>query len=90
MGKIVVYCQPGAKQTQLAGMHDGKPKIQLKVPPVDGAANKALVSFLAERLRTPKSSIRIMQGASGRIKRLEVDDLTDEILHARLQPENQS
>ena len=33
MAKIVLYCQPGAKQTQLMGTHDGKPKIQLKAPP---------------------------------------------------------
>ena len=29
------------------GLHDGKPKIQLKAPPVDGEANKALIAFLA-------------------------------------------
>lgn len=77
MGKIVVYCQPGAKQTQCVGFHDGKPKIQLKAPPVDGAANKALIAFLAERCGVPKSAVTIELGASGRTKRVEVAGLSD-------------
>ena len=80
MGKIVVYCQPGAKQTQCVGLHDGKPKIQLKAPPVDGAANKALIAFLAERCGVPKSAVTIELGASGRTKRVEVAGLSDEQL----------
>ena len=77
MGKIVVYCQPGAKQTQCVGLHDGKLKIQLKAPPVDGAANKALIAFLAERCGVPKSAVTIELGASGRTKRVEVAGLSD-------------
>lgn len=80
MGKIVVYCQPGAKQMQCVGWHDGKPKIQLKAPPVDGAANKALIAFLAERCGVPKSAVTIELGASGRTKRVEVAGLSDEQL----------
>ena len=84
MGKIVVYCQPGAKQTQCVGLHDGKPKIQLKAPPVDGAANKALVGFLSEVFGVPKSAVRIELGASGRTKRVEVTGLDDDELSRRL------
>lgn len=84
MGRIVLYCQPGAKQTQCVGLHDGKPKIQLKAPPVDGAANKALVAFLSEVLGVPKSAISIELGASGRTKRVEVAGVSDEELSRRL------
>lgn len=84
MGKIVLYCQPGAKQTQCVGLHDGKPKIQLKAPPVDGAANKALVAFLSEVLGVPKSAITIELGASGRTKRVEVAGVSDDELSRRL------
>jgi len=84
MGKIVVYCQPGAKQTQCVGLHDGKPKIQLKAPPVDGAANKALIGFLSEVFGVPKSAIRIELGTSGRTKRVEVAGLDDAELSRRL------
>jgi uncharacterized protein (TIGR00251 family) len=84
MGRIVVYCQPGAKQTQCVGLHDGKPKIQLKAPPVDGAANKALIAFLSEVMGVPKSAISIELGASGRTKRVEVAGVSDEEISRRL------
>lgn len=84
MGKIVVYCQPGAKQTRCVGQHDGKPKIQLKAPPVDGAANQALIAFLSKVYGVPKSAIRIELGASSRTKRVEVAALDDGELSRRL------
>jgi uncharacterized protein len=84
MGKIVVYCQPGAKQTQCVGLHDGKPKIQLKAPPVDGAANKALIAYLSGVCGVPKSAITIELGTSGRTKRVEVAGLSDEDISRRL------
>ncbi|MEN9904578.1 MAG: hypothetical protein RLZZ555_1143 [Pseudomonadota bacterium] len=84
MARIVLYCQPGARQTQLAGSHDGKPKIQLKAPPVDGEANKALVAFLSALCGVPRSAIRIEMGASSRTKRVEVAGLDDEQLRAAL------
>lgn len=84
MGRIVVYCQPGARQTQCVGLHDGKPKIQLKAPPVDGAANKALIAFLSKLCGVPRSAITIELGASGRTKRVEVVGLSDEELCRRL------
>ena len=84
MGRIVVYCQPGARQTQCVGLHDGKPKIQLKAPPVDGAANKALIGFLSDVFGVPKSAISIELGASGRTKRVEVAGVDDAELSRRL------
>lgn len=80
MGRIVLYCQPGAKQTRLVGLHDCKPKIQLRAPPVDGEANKALIEFLAELCSVPKSQISIETGASSRIKRVNVAGVDDEAL----------
>jgi uncharacterized protein (TIGR00251 family) len=84
MASILLYCQPGASETELVGAHDGKPKIRLKAPPVDGAANKALITFLAERCGVPRSAIRIESGMRGRIKRVAVDGLSDEELRERI------
>jgi uncharacterized protein (TIGR00251 family) len=54
---------PRARQTALAGvMDDGTLKVRLAAPPVDGAANKALVEFLAEILDLPKNQIDIVAG----------------------------
>ena len=86
MGKIVIYCQPGAKQTACVGLHDGKPKIQLKAPPVDGAANRALIAFLAERLGVPKSAVTIEMGATGRTKRVHIAGRDDTQIAAGLVP----
>ena len=77
MGKIVLYCQPGAKQTRVVGWHDDKIKLQLKAPPVDGAANKALIGFMSELCGVSKSAITIELGQSARTKRVKVDGLTD-------------
>lgn len=73
--RISVYVQPRASKTELAGTHDGCPKIRLAAPPVDGAANAALVEFLAERLGIAKSRIRVVAGASSRRKLVEIDGM---------------
>jgi len=77
MGKIVLYCQPGAKQTRVVGWHDDKIKIPLKAPPVDGAANKTLIGFVADLCSVTKSAVTIELGESGRTKRVKVDGLSD-------------
>ena len=41
-----VYIQPGASKTELAGLHGGCVKIRIAAPPVDNAANRALVEFV--------------------------------------------
>lgn len=87
MARIVIYCQPGAKKTRLAGLFDGKPKIQLAAPPVDGEANRVLVEFLASLCLVPKSRITIESGESSRNKRLSVDGVSDETLRTLLMPQ---
>ena len=72
MARIVFCCQPGARHTRLAGLHDGKPKIQLRAPPIDGEANRTLIEFLHELCGLPKSRITIESGASSRTKRVDV------------------
>lgn len=86
MARIVVYCQPGARQTRLAGVHDGKPKIQLRAPPVDGEANRALIEFLHELCDVPRALITIDSGASSRTKRVNIEGLSDEALRSLLTP----
>lgn len=73
--RIVLYCQPGAKQTDLVGWHGDTPKVRLKAPPVDGAANQALIAFVAQRCGVPKSAVTLEMGASSRTKRVRVDGI---------------
>lgn len=76
--RINVYVQPRASKTVVAGMHDGCIKIRLAAPPVDGAANAALIEFVAEQLGIAKSRVRITAGMTSRRKTIEVDGVTAE------------
>jgi len=53
-------------------------KVRLTAPPVDGAANEALVALLAERLGLPKGQVSIVRGATGRQKTVELTGITFE------------
>jgi uncharacterized protein YggU (UPF0235/DUF167 family) len=54
--------------------HDGQPWLQLRVaaPPVEGAANTALVYYLAKALRIPRSAVTLVAGERARLKRLRL------------------
>jgi uncharacterized protein YggU (UPF0235/DUF167 family) len=54
-------------------------------PAVDGAANAALLRFLAGVLDVPRSRLEIIGGASSRRKRITVNGLTPDDLETRLQ-----
>lgn len=82
--RINVYVQPRASKTVVAGMHDGCVKIRLAAPPVDGAANAALVEFVAEQVSVAKSRVRITAGLTSRRKTVEVDGVTSEELAGAL------
>jgi uncharacterized protein (TIGR00251 family) len=56
----------------MLGLHDGLLKIALTAPPVDGAANKALVEFVAKTLGVPKGRVTLVSGETSRRKTLEV------------------
>jgi uncharacterized protein (TIGR00251 family) len=71
--RVEVVVQPRAAKTELAGLHDGRPKIRLAAPPVDGAANTALVEFVAKQLKLAKSRVRVVGGLTSRRKVLEIE-----------------
>lgn len=70
-----LYVQPGARRSEFAGMHDGRPKIRLAAPAVDNKANEALIEFLAEHYRVPRRSVRIAAGLKSRQKRVVIAGL---------------
>lgn len=73
---LSVYIQPGAKKSEVSGTHDGKVKIRISAPPVEGAANDALVKFIAKSLNISKSAVEIISGEKSRHKtvRIEMDE----------------
>jgi uncharacterized protein (TIGR00251 family) len=76
--------QPRASRTELAGRYGSAIKVRLAAPPVDGAANDALVRFLSERLAVPRSAVRLEAGAGGRAKIVVVDGIGIEEAGRRL------
>ena len=68
MFKVLV--QPKSSKNEIVGLHDGTLKVKLTAPPVDGAANKLCIKFLAKQLGTAKSNIDIVSGETGRHKQL--------------------
>jgi uncharacterized protein (TIGR00251 family) len=83
---LTIHVQPRASKTEVAGRYGDAIRIRLKAPPVDGAANEELITFLAQRLGVARSAVRVRSGATGRRKRVQIADgaLTPANLERRL------
>ncbi len=69
---LKVHLHPGAKINEVSGLLDMRLRIRVKSPPVDGKANKELMTMLARDFGTKKAQVRIGSGALGRDKLVEV------------------
>lgn len=71
---ILLDCliQPRAGRDEIVGEHDGALKIRIKAPPVDGAANKQLIAFLAKQFGVGKRAVTLESGDTGRRKRVRI------------------
>ena len=63
-----VRVQPKSARNEIVGLHEDALKVKLAAPPVDGAANRACVAFLAKTLGVSKSSLEIVSGHKDRNK----------------------
>ncbi len=66
--RMRVRVAPRAAHARILGIHDGALKVSLTAPPVDGAANEALIALLAEALGVPKRAIAITHGHTSKSK----------------------
>jgi uncharacterized protein (TIGR00251 family) len=71
---------PRARKTELGGVRDDALVVRLAAPPVEGAANEALVDYFAALLRLPRRAVRIVSGERGRRKRIALAGVTAEIV----------
>jgi uncharacterized protein (TIGR00251 family) len=73
-GKLILFLhvQPGAKQSEFAGLHGERLKIRIKAAATDGKANAELLRFLAEKLSLSQSQITLCSGESSRQKKIEI------------------
>ncbi len=81
---LEILVQPRASRTRVVGEHDGRLKIQLAAPPVDGEANAELIEFLARRLGVRKAGVTIAHGETGRRKTVRVAGLGAAVARAAL------
>ncbi|MCA1938086.1 MAG: DUF167 domain-containing protein [Dechloromonas sp.] len=74
---LTLHIQPGAKKTEVAGLHGEALKIRLAAPPVDGKANDALLRFVAEQLDLPRAAVTLKSGQTSRHKVVEICGSTE-------------
>ncbi len=81
---FLVRVQPRASKDEIAGELGSAVKVRLRAPAVEDRANEALVEFLAQLLKTPRTAVRILSGERSRTKRLEIRGVTRQQILALL------
>lgn len=71
---LTLHVQPGAKRSELAGLHGEALKIRLAAPPVEGRANEALLKFIAKLFDVPLRQVELRQGGQSRHKVVAITD----------------
>jgi uncharacterized protein len=84
MAILQVHVVPNAKSDVVVGEHGGALKIKLRAPSVEGKANEALISFLAEHLNISRRAIALERGHKSRDKLIRVNGLSQEDVRNRL------
>jgi len=82
--RIRVRLNPRSARDELAGWQDGELRVKVTAPPVEGRANAALERLLAEVLRVPKTSVRVVAGNRGRVKTVAIEGLSQDEALSRL------
>jgi uncharacterized protein (TIGR00251 family) len=82
--RIDIRVMPRAPRTAIEGVRDGRLIVRVTAPPVDDAANDAVVAAVASALDVPRRAIRIVSGGSSRNKTLEIAGVDAEAVRARL------
>ncbi len=84
MARITVKVHARARRTGIAGRLGEAWKLDLAAPPVDGKANEECVRFFAELAGVPRSRVRIVTGATGRMKVVEIAGIPQQDLERLL------
>lgn len=79
--RFLVRVQPRASRSEVVGVYGDALKIRLSAPPVDGAANDALIEFLADVFAVGHRDVRILSGETSRSKVVEIEGITERAVH---------
>ena len=80
--ELTVRVIPRARKTQCCGVRDEALVVRVAAPPVEGAANDALIEFLAEALHVSRGAVQIVAGERTRHKRVAIAGVTAEQIRA--------
>ncbi|HEY5995184.1 MAG TPA: DUF167 domain-containing protein [Gallionellaceae bacterium] len=69
---LTLHVQPGAKRSEIAGLHGDALKIRLAAPPIEGRANEALMRFISELFNVPLRNVELLRGAQSRHKMVKI------------------
>ncbi|MBI2929045.1 MAG: YggU family protein [Verrucomicrobia bacterium] len=81
---LAIKVQPRASRNEIGPVQGSELKIKVTAPPVDSAANEALLRFLAERLDCPRGAVHLVRGQTSRHKIVAVTGLTPAEIQLRL------
>jgi uncharacterized protein (TIGR00251 family) len=84
MGRISITVSPSAERSELVGRHGDGWRARVAAPPERGRANAALCALLGEALDVPRSAVRIVGGARGRTKIVDVEGIDAAEVERRL------
>ena len=73
--RVSVYVQPGAKVACAAGEYMGCLKLKISAPPINGAANEAVIEWIAQKLGIRASKVCLVSGQTSRRKLIEILDI---------------
>ena len=79
---VMIHVQPRASRAKIGPVHDGRIKVAVTAPPVDGEANAAVIELLAQRLHVPKRAIEIVAGQTGKRKTVRITGVTQAAIDA--------
>ena len=85
MARVTLKVHPRARRTRIAGKLGDAWKLDLSAPPVEGKANEECIRFIADLAGVPRGSVRIVSGATSRMKLIEVEGVSQDALDRLLE-----
>lgn len=70
--RIYIKVSPRSSKNEVVKVSEGEYRVKLTAPPVDGAANEALIKLLSQHFKVSKSSISIVGGKTAKIKMVDI------------------
>jgi uncharacterized protein (TIGR00251 family) len=74
--QVPLHVLPRAKHCEISGIHNGALRVKVTAPPVDDAANRAIIRFFSSLLDISKSSLTILAGSKSRNKVLQIEGIS--------------